>query len=162
MNWLQNVESAVMVAVALITCLTAVISTMISVLVYRRTRPNRTREAIDAALIPVHHQITSVLADVEHLRAEQGANKATIAAFDREIAERLGEIDDKVAKQSIDLERISVSLQHLAQNDQSRTLHHRITELAKAVSGLVSQSDAHGKQLALMHDFLLNGATRRV
>lgn len=126
-----------------------VLSCVVTILLFVRTRPDRLKSRIDESLLPFVARIGVV--ETQQRAAETTARETAqkhetgIRALDHDISGRIRQFSDaqelmrreqqiRHETNTATLAHISAQLKHGIQRDELNSLHHRVTEVAKAVA----------------------------
>lgn len=149
-----------------------ILSCVISILLFIRTRPDRLKSRIDESLAPLAARITAV--ETQQRSAETTARETAqkhetgIRALDHDISERIKRFsasqDAMRAEQQTRheaniaaLARISAQLEHGIKRDELNNLHHRVTEVAKGVAQINGVVTGLETSVQNVEDFLRSG-----
>lgn len=149
-----------------------ILSCVISILLFVRTRPDRLKSRIDESLAPFGARITAV--ERQQLAAEHTARETAqkhetgIRALDHDISGRIKQFSDTQEAMRRDqqqrhevntatLARISAQLEHGIKRDELNSLHHRVTEVAKGQAQIKGAMEGLVTTVQNIEDFLRTG-----
>lgn len=140
------------------------IATALNVVLFLRSRPDRMKSKVDEAVRPISDRIAGVerrLAEVETDSAQQAAkHDISIKALDTEISGRLDELNRSMHQQDKQLAQLVAAMQHGVTRRDVDTLHHRVTEAAKAATATQALVGALQTRLQNIEDFLRESGSR--
>lgn len=130
------------------------VSCLVSVLLFLRTRPDRIKTRVEEAIKPLLERIEKVEREQEDSEKQV---KEQIKQLDDDLSRRMRASAEETAKLrqeaqvrheqlSVHLARISAQLEHSIGRKELDTLHHRVTETSKNVA----EVNGHLEQLSTL------------
>jgi hypothetical protein len=149
--------------------LTNPIAVGISIALYLRSRPDRLKAKISEAVAPFERRLGEVergQTDLERKQDEAAKrHDASVRALDHDVSTRIKELiaestrqhrenNATLAEQGRALARIAAQLEHGVTRRDIDTLHHRVTETAKAAAASNGVLDGLATMVHNIEDFL--------
>lgn len=114
----------------------ALIATAINITLFLRSRPDRLKAAIQAAMQPMADRLTELEVQSEAHGTQLGAH-------------------------GVQLAEIKAEMRHGPSRNDLNSLHHRITEVVRSVSEVGALQRIHAQQLDRVNTFLMEGSRGR-
>lgn len=138
------------------------ISCVVTVMLFFRTRPDRMKSRIDESIAPLMKRIEKVEKEADE---RDHRRETSMRALDADISGRLRNLTEEVSERHAEMQKeqrrqgellvgIKTSLDHGITRNELNALHHRVTDVAKQVASFGGQLEGVTRMAENINDYL--------